>query len=1304
MKKIIGLVLALVLLTSVFAVLPAMAEDEATITDVAVHLDQGITLVYKLSDGGYEYVPVAAKELNDVAGPDGDNEDKFDSVKGYVTRLLAETDDEITEDLVNAMLNYGAAAQNYFNYQTDNLVGTPVTDTAALVAAGAPEIVVNDESGIYLGVSLVLEGTLKLRFYFKGNDLEVECDNNTPAVTNVGDNCYVDVPFMPYDIAEPVTVTTGTTSVTYAPINYLKAKANDADEKLVTMVASIYAYSVAAKAYYIEYNCEHKGIILNTVVVPTIFTEGLASGICPDCGKDVTEVLPVNTPTVTKVDYVLKAGETDKKNKAPIARESMQLSEVLGEGEHFYPTNANPEGKSLYIEFSMLLNETMNNFVNTNMTFPGIYTADSLSSDNGESAFWFYLRTADGIDKGKCDDWGSNAVDKDNPDMYYNNQTALAFDGWHRFGFEFHQNTTINGDNVTYTVTVSMYVDGVKVYEAVLGKKDATKSILLYTAEVVDGETIYTDRADAYAAFFRYTMYVSDAANPAYLVYADQHMGTDGFAVSVSPVENPTVGTFEVEEGKTVTAKQYFKVLGQSDCDLGNHNWADVATVDKAATCTEDGQKSIKCTVCKTVKDGTVEVIPAAHTWGGYTVDTEATCTTNGQKSIKCTVCGETDANSIEVIPAAHTWAENATVDVAATCTTNGSESIKCTVCNATKPDSTVTIPATGHKGVPVITVPTFFSEGYEQGTCTTCGTYVDGIIAKTEVDITTVTATAKDELIINEYVKLSDVLADGQHFYPTADNKDGNSLYVEFSMLLNGSMDNLKGSNISFPGIYTNEYLDPDYGHSAFWFFLRDGDAAKGKCDDWTSNAIKELGYYNSQNALAFDGWHRIGVEFHQNTTIDYEKKTVSYTMTVTMYYDGVRVYEATLGNGTKPAAQELLLYTAKFDGDNVVYTDCVDSYAAYYSYNAYVNNSNDPAYLITADKYATCGNDGFVLDVYPVAAPEAGTFTQDGVTVSGKHYFTLEPATSCIHNNTTSTVETISTVFTNGISSVKCTDCGETWKESIPMTTADMNAVTKTETRYFYESVKIQNILDGKHFYPTEDDPYGNDLLIEFSILLNGTMDNLNSDGKAVTIKFPGIFKDEWMTPSKGGDSLHWFYLQASGNQFKGSFELYNSIAVGEIVGPPCQGSNPDNYLSITEFDGWHRIGVRYHHTFTATESTMTVTLYIDGNEVSQYKVPCGGDKAIQPLIWAEFDSNGNAIPSKYEDYESRYAGAYNFNVAVNENGQKAYVPIADVYITCGDDFVLDVSPVDNPEAKDFTQDGVTLSGREYFTVNND
>ena len=298
---------------------------------------------------------------------------------------------------------------------------------------------------------------------------------------------------------------------------------------------------------------------------------------------------------------------------------------------------------------------------------------------------------------------------------------------------------------------------------------------------------------------------------------------------------------------------------------------------------------------------------------------------------------------------------------------------------------------------VTVITTPTLFSEGECEGTCPICGEDLGGTLAKTEANSYIVTNTLGGAYLIKESERLGDVLGEDEHFYPTEEHPNGQSLYIEFSILLNDSMNNFTNSNISFPGIYTNEVLSSKRGHSAFWFYMWKADGiTKGTCDDWTSNSIKSLGYYNEQFALEFDGWHRIGVEFHQNDNIDYETFEITSTMTVTMYYDGVKVYEATLGNGSKAPEEEILLYTAEFVGDDIVYTERVDSHAAYMSYDAYIKDAANPCYIILADQYVSVGTNGFVLDVDRVDNPEAEDYTvAEGVTLSGKVYFEIATET---------------------------------------------------------------------------------------------------------------------------------------------------------------------------------------------------------------------------------------------------------------------------------------------------------------------
>ena len=279
MKKLLGIVLAFVMLVTILAIIPA-ASDVAQEDGYYVYLDEGITLVHV--SGGTEYrMPIAAKDLAKFPKlQDGQTTSEY-SVKTYLTALMEDGQPKFLEDLMIALLNYGAAAQEYFG-EAGALVGTPVTDTAALVAATAPEVNISDDSGIYIGATLILEGTIKLRFYFRGTDITA----NVGTVTNPeGANySYVDVAVMPYAMADSVTVTVGTTSVTYAPLNYLKNKV--ADPELSTMVASIYAYGAAAKAY-VDHVHDFSGE--GAITLPaTCTTAGVKTYTCP-CGDSYTE-------------------------------------------------------------------------------------------------------------------------------------------------------------------------------------------------------------------------------------------------------------------------------------------------------------------------------------------------------------------------------------------------------------------------------------------------------------------------------------------------------------------------------------------------------------------------------------------------------------------------------------------------------------------------------------------------------------------------------------------------------------------------------------------------------------------------------------------------------------------------------------------------------------------------------------------------------------------------------------------------------------------------------------------------------
>ena len=168
------------------------------------------------------------------------------------------------------------------------------------------------------------------------------------------------------------------------------------------------------------------------------------------------------------------------------------------------------------------------------------------------------------------------------------------------------------------------------------------------------------------------------------------------------------------------------------DLDANGHDWEEAFTVDKEATCTEEGSKSIHCKNCDAVKDSTN--IPATgHAYGEprwnwsedgktatgtficqndsshvatktadvtSTVKEPATCTQEGTTAYTAKLTFEgnvyTDTKDVTDIGAlGHDWKEEYTIDKEATCTEEGSKSIHCKNCDVTK-DSTV-ISATGH-------------------------------------------------------------------------------------------------------------------------------------------------------------------------------------------------------------------------------------------------------------------------------------------------------------------------------------------------------------------------------------------------------------------------------------------------------------------------------------------------------------------------------------------------------------------------------------------------------------------------------
>ena len=206
-------------------------------------------------ENGYTVVTVntAAKEMGDTITVrifNGEEEVGFArtySVKQYADSALSagSTLSADAKAFVKAMLNYGGAAQRYFGYNTDKQV------SSERVELDIPVAVKNTVKGnvTFHGASLVLDGELRLRFYFNGSSkgFDFTVDGKSVMATDGEDFCYVEVAVSPMDIGKAVTVTAGTTTVSYSAHTYLYNNRNKAN--LSDIVCAIYDYYLKAQIY-----------------------------------------------------------------------------------------------------------------------------------------------------------------------------------------------------------------------------------------------------------------------------------------------------------------------------------------------------------------------------------------------------------------------------------------------------------------------------------------------------------------------------------------------------------------------------------------------------------------------------------------------------------------------------------------------------------------------------------------------------------------------------------------------------------------------------------------------------------------------------------------------------------------------------------------------------------------------------------------------------------------------------------------------------------------------------------------------
>ena len=183
------------------------------------------------------------------------------SVYEYAQYILEDVNsefDEKTEKLVREMLNYGAAAQNYFNYNTDKLI-----DAKWITGAGAAQIDASKVSAIeasgaingvhFYGASLVFRSKTAVRFYFVGDISKYTVSHGVVEMAANG-LYYVEIgEIEPQSLDDTVTLTVTSSeesvTVAYSPMNYMVRMGEKGSEDLQLLLKALYNYHIAAAAY-----------------------------------------------------------------------------------------------------------------------------------------------------------------------------------------------------------------------------------------------------------------------------------------------------------------------------------------------------------------------------------------------------------------------------------------------------------------------------------------------------------------------------------------------------------------------------------------------------------------------------------------------------------------------------------------------------------------------------------------------------------------------------------------------------------------------------------------------------------------------------------------------------------------------------------------------------------------------------------------------------------------------------------------------------------------------------------------------
>lgn len=209
------------------------------------------------------------------------------SVKEYLINIIDNKENKpeyaLAKNTAIAILDYAAYAQEYFDYNVDNLANTSVTqnvvrelkEVEVIEAIDVNSKALNNEDFEYIGASLICNSDTYMRIYLSNkNNLSPDEINKkyklyvsggSNPVANIGVNngvVYIELKNIPAAELDNVYVfvlegENTEIQITYSPYAYIKDTMSSENEKLKNLCKALYLYSVAANEYYNKYSLPH---------------------------------------------------------------------------------------------------------------------------------------------------------------------------------------------------------------------------------------------------------------------------------------------------------------------------------------------------------------------------------------------------------------------------------------------------------------------------------------------------------------------------------------------------------------------------------------------------------------------------------------------------------------------------------------------------------------------------------------------------------------------------------------------------------------------------------------------------------------------------------------------------------------------------------------------------------------------------------------------------------------------------------------------------------------------------------------